>query len=91
MANPVTTVRHLTPKHVVIAPAPGWEVTIFNVAEGQFIDALVTNGEETIKLSLEGPGESNGVVIRHDETTNETHVVYVARKTDDGAVYSKGR
>jgi len=75
---PVTTVRHLDRNTVVITPAPGWTVTIFDISDGKFIDACVTNGDETIKLTLEGPDESNGVKINHDDATNETRVVYVS-------------
>jgi hypothetical protein len=80
MTKHVTTVRHQSSRHVIIAPADGWEVTIFNIADGKFIDALVTDGDETIKVSLEGPDESTGVVVRHDSVTNETHVKYVVKR-----------
>jgi hypothetical protein len=77
-----TAVFHVDRNTVVIAPAPGWTVTIFNITEGKFIDALVTDGEETIKLSLEGPDASMGVVVSHDDETNQTRVTYVEK--DDG-------
>jgi hypothetical protein len=77
--SPITTVRHLDKNTVVISPAPGWSVTIFNVSEGKFIDAFVTDGSETIKLSLEGPDLAYGVKVQHDETTGETHVIYVEK------------
>jgi hypothetical protein len=76
---PITTVRHIDKNTVVITPAPGWEVVIFDVSDGKFIDALVTDGSETIKLTLEGPDESMGIQIQHDDKTNETRVLYMEK------------
>lgn len=74
-----TTVRHINKNTVVITPAPGFTVTIFNITEGKFIDALVTDGTETIKLTLEGPDLAYGVTISHDEDTNETRIIYAEK------------
>lgn len=57
-----TSVRHVSKDHIVIAPAKNWAVTFFKIETGA-IEALVTDGEETIRLLFEPPGPGRGVTI----------------------------
>lgn len=79
MSTNAATVRHISKNKVVIRPAKGWDVTVFNIKDGKFIEALVTDGEETIRLRLEGPDESMGIKVNHQDWNNETHIEYVEK------------
>ena len=80
MAN-AATVRHLSKSHVVIKPAKGYTVTIFNITEGKHIEAFVVSddGEDSFRIRLEGPDDSQGVKINHIDYCNETHIEYVEK------------
>jgi hypothetical protein len=82
MADTPVVVRHIDKNNVSIRAAEGYTVTVFNVVNGRYVEAVVTpaNGEETIILRFEGPSESVGIVIEHDEHANETLIRYVERK-----------
>jgi len=68
MINSATTVRHVTKDHVVIMPATGYSVTVFNVSEG-VVEAVVAaaDGSETIRLLVEPPGPGRTMSVRRDD------------------------
>lgn len=57
-----TSVRHVSKDHIVIAPAQNWTVTFFKI-EANAVEALVTDGEETIRLLIQPPGPGRGMTI----------------------------
>lgn len=59
------TVRHVTKDHVVIRPAPGYSVVVFNLKNGD-VEAMVASddGSETIRLLIAGPGPDQHMAIR---------------------------
>lgn len=73
------TVRHVSKSKVVIRAAKGWEVTVFNVTDGKHIEALATDGDETIRIRLEGPDDSHGVKVNHHDYDRETVIEYVEK------------
>jgi hypothetical protein len=73
MSN-VTTVRHLDRDHIVITPAPGSHVTVFNFAD---VEALIVDkhGAETIRVKLADPDEGQNVMVQ-TRPDGVVHVIY---------------
>lgn len=63
-ASPVT-VRHVSKNHVVIAPATGYSVVLFNLTDGN-VEAIVSadDGSETIRLLVAGPDGNQTMSIK---------------------------
>jgi len=61
-----TTVRHLSKDHLMISPAPGYSVTVFNLKGGN-IEAIVAadDGTETIRLLVAGPTENQDLALQY--------------------------
>lgn len=80
MAN-AATVRHVNKNLVLIAPAEGYTVTIFNITDGKHIEAFVVSddGEESFRIRLEGPDASHGVKIKYFDDSRETQIEYVEK------------
>ena len=79
-ASPVT-VRHVSKNHVVIAPATGYSVVLFNLTDGN-VEAIVAadDGSETIRLLIAGPAANQTMSIRTDDE-GMVSIIY-ARKPD---------
>lgn len=65
---PQAVVRHINRNHVTIAPAHGYSVTVFNLAEGT-VEAIICadDGTETIRLLVAGPGPRQTMAITTDQ------------------------
>jgi hypothetical protein len=69
MASTSTTVRHVTKDHVVITPAKGYSVVVFIGRVGGDAEAIITSddGNETVRLIIDGPGLNQTMSIKTDE------------------------
>jgi hypothetical protein len=79
-----TTVRHVSRNHVVISPATGYSVVVFNIAAGADLEAIVISddGMETIRLLVAGPEAHQTMGIK----TNEFGVVDIIYTEKPSAV-----
>lgn len=76
MTNAVT-VRHASKNHVVITPAEGYSVVLFNLAEGNVeVVVVAEDGSETIRLLVAGPGPDQSMGIDTDPKTGVVNIVY---------------
>ena len=72
-------VRHVTKDHVVIVPGPGYSVTLFHLANN--VEAIASNGEETIRLLVAGPGPDQTMTIRTDDL-GIVHIEYTETRSE---------
>lgn len=74
-------VRHINRDLITIAPAEGFSVTVFNVADAH-IEALVAadDGSETIRLLVEAPGPKRTMSIKRHAPTGIVNIEYADKK-----------
>jgi hypothetical protein len=63
-----TSVRHVSKDHIVILPAPGWSMTLFDAHGEDAIEATVVrdDGTETILLLIAAPGPGRTMSIERE-------------------------
>lgn len=70
-------VRHISKDHVTIAPAKGYSVILFNVAD-KSVEAVVAadDGSETIRLLVAAPGAGRSMQIKTHQPTGIVNIYY---------------